>query len=121
MKYRTDSCTTLRISTMWPSRDELLRLMGMDDTQHNKASYLQDLLSTPKHQREANPDAKDMKGECTGYYYAALSMFTFTFHSATEPYYDRRRECLWYLGWRVGRSINCAIPSDETRGQNNPN
>jgi hypothetical protein len=32
---------------MWPSREELLQLMGMDDTQSRDASYLQDLLSTP--------------------------------------------------------------------------
>ena len=102
------------------SRDETVRLMVMNDTQWKEASYLQDLLSTLK-QREANLDAKDVKGERTGYFYAALAMFTFTFHSTTEPYYDKKRKCLWHLGWRVGRSIDCVISSGKTRGQNNPN
>jgi hypothetical protein len=86
---------------MWPERKELLRLMGMDDTQWRDASYLEDLLSTLKEQRESNIDAKDIKGERTGYFYAALSMFRYTFRTPIGPYYDEKRKSLWYLGWNV--------------------
>jgi hypothetical protein len=85
----------------WPSREETIRQMGLDDTQWQEASELQDLLSTLADQRGLNPDAKDMKGRLNGYLFASRSMFHFTFHTVKEPYYDRRRKCLWYLGWRV--------------------
>ena len=67
---------------MWPSREELLQLMGMDDTQWKDALCLQDLLSTLRQQRERNIDAK---GRRTGYFYAARSMFRYTFRTATRP------------------------------------
>jgi hypothetical protein len=47
-------------------------------------------------------DAKDIKGERTGYFYAARSMFRYTFWTATGPFYDAKRKTLWYLGWKVG-------------------
>lgn len=108
-----DSITALVLlsieSTMgWPSREELIRLMGLDDTQSKDGSYIQDLLATLRHQRESNPDEENVKGERTGFYYASLQMYEWTFRTITEPYYDRRRKCLWYLGWRVCSSINCA-------------
>jgi hypothetical protein len=83
--------------------------MGMDDTQWRDASYLQDLLSTLQAQREHDIDAKDIKGERTGYFYAALSMFRFTFRTATGPFYDRKRKSLWYLGWKVSLQT-CNFP-----------
>ncbi|PMD35108.1 hypothetical protein L207DRAFT_131855 [Hyaloscypha variabilis F] len=85
---------------VWPPREDIVRQMGLKDTQWKAASELQDLLSTLKRQRELNPDAKDVKGEHSGYSFASQSMFRYTFHTATEPFYDRRRKCLWYLGWR---------------------
>lgn len=89
----------------WPSREEVIRQMGLDDTQWKEASFLQDMLSTLQHQRESNPDPKSVKGERTGYTFASHSMYRHTFHTVTEPYYDRRRKCLWYLGWRVRHPI----------------
>ena len=86
---------------MWPSREELTQLMGMDDTQWRDASYLQDLLSTLQQQRECDIDAEDVKGRRTGYFYAARSMFRFTFRTTTGPFYDAKRKSLWYLGWKV--------------------
>jgi hypothetical protein len=86
---------------MWPSREELLQLMGMDDTQWRDALCLQDLLSTLRQQRERNIDAKDTKGRRTGYFYAARSMFRYTFWTTTRPFYDAERKSLWYLGWKV--------------------
>jgi hypothetical protein len=86
---------------MCPSREELLQLMGMDDTQWKDASYLQDLLSTLQQQRESNINAKDVKGERTGYFYAARSMFRYTFRTPIGPFYDAKRKSLWHLGWRV--------------------
>jgi hypothetical protein len=88
-------------SIMWPSREELLQLMGMDDTQWRDALCLQDLLSTLRQQRERNIDAKDVKGRRTGYFYAARSMFRYTFWTTTRPFYDAKRKSLWYLGWKV--------------------
>jgi hypothetical protein len=84
---------------MWPSRKELLRLMGMDDTQWKDASYLQDLLSTLQEQREHDINEK---GKRTGYFFAARSMFRYTFHTPVGPFYDAERKSLWYLGWKVG-------------------
>ncbi|KAE9365697.1 hypothetical protein N431DRAFT_351296 [Stipitochalara longipes BDJ] len=84
----------------WPSREETIRLMGIDDTQSQDGSHLRYMLSLLRQQRESNPDEKDVKGERTGFYYASLQMFEYTFHTITEPFYDRRRKCLWYLGWR---------------------
>jgi phosphoribosyl-AMP cyclohydrolase len=92
----------------WPSRADTIRQMGLDDTQWKEASELQDMLSTLKHQRESNPDVKDVKGELTGFSFASRSMFRYTFHTVTEPYYDRRRKCLWYLGRRVSFAIDCS-------------
>jgi hypothetical protein len=46
-------------------------------------------------------DEKDIKGECTGYFYAARSMFRYTFQTAVGPFYDPKRKTLWYLGWKV--------------------
>ena len=46
-------------------------------------------------------DEKDIKGECTGYFYAARSMFRYTFRTAVGPFYDAKRKTLWYLGWKV--------------------
>jgi hypothetical protein len=86
---------------MWPSRKDLLQLMGMDDTQWRDALYLEDLLSTLQQQRERDIDAKDIKGERTGYFYAARSMFRYTFRTAIGPFYDSKRKSLWYLGWKV--------------------
>jgi hypothetical protein len=86
---------------MWPSREELIQLMGMDDTQSKDASYLQYLLSTLRQQRESDIDAKDVKGRRTGYFYAARSMFLFTFRTSIGPFYDTKRKSLWYLGWKV--------------------
>ena len=94
---------------MWPSRKELLQLMGMDDTQWRDASYLQDLLSTLQEQRESNINAKDVKGERTGYFYAAISMFRYTFRTPIGPFYDAKRKSLWYLGWKVSRQT-CNYP-----------
>ncbi len=94
----------------WPSREDLIREMGMDDTNSQDASYLQDMLATLRWQRESNPDEKDVEGERTGFSHAFISMYRYTFHTFTEPYYDRRRKCLWYLGWRVSRRINwCSV------------
>ena len=75
--------------------------MGMDDTQWRDASYLQDLLSTLQEQRECDVDAKDVKGRRTGYFYAARSMFRYTFRTSIGPFYDAERKCLWHLGWKV--------------------
>jgi hypothetical protein len=86
---------------MWPSRKDLLQLMGMDDTQWRDALYLEDLLSTLQQQRERDIDAKDIKGERTGYYYAAHTMFLYTFRTTIGPFYDAKRKSLWYLGWKV--------------------
>jgi hypothetical protein len=82
-------------------REELLRLMGLDDSQWREASCLQDLLSTLKQQRESDVDAKDVKGRRTCYYYAALSMFRYTFGTIIDPFYDVEQKSLWYLGWKV--------------------
>jgi hypothetical protein len=79
---------------MWASCKELLQLMGMDDTQWRDASYLQDLLSTLQQQRERDVDAEDIKGRRIGYFYAARSMFRFTFRTTTGPLYDAKRKCL---------------------------
>ena len=46
-------------------------------------------------------DAKDIKGERTGYFYVARSMFRYTFQTAVGPFYDPKRKTLWYLGWKV--------------------
>jgi len=93
----------------WPSREDVIRQMGLDTTQWRAASELQDLLSTLEHQQGIDPDAKDVKGELSGFSFASRSMFRYTFHTVTEPFYDRRRKCLWYLGWRVSPLINfCA-------------
>jgi hypothetical protein len=35
-------------------------------------------------------DAKDIKGERTGYFYAARSMFRYTFRTAIGPFYDAK-------------------------------
>lgn len=82
-------------------REELLRLMGLDDSQYQEASCLQYLLSTLKQQREEDIDEEDVKGRRTGYFYAAHSMFRFTFGTAMRPFYDTKRKNLWYLGWKV--------------------
>jgi hypothetical protein len=75
--------------------------MGMDDTQWRDALYLQDLLSTLREQREHDINVKDIKGERTGYSYAARSMFRYTFRTLIRPFYDAKRKSLWYLGWKV--------------------
>jgi len=93
--------TTLKSPLMGVPREELLQLMGMDDSQWKDASCLQDLLSTLKQQRESDVDAKDVKGRRTGYFYAARSMFRYTFGTTSKPFYDIKRKCLWYLGWKV--------------------
>ena len=94
---------------MWPSRKELLQLMGMDDTQWRDASYLQDLLLTLQQQRESDINAKDVKGERTGYFYAAQSMFRYTFRTPIGPFYDAKRKSLWHLGWKVNLQT-CSCP-----------
>jgi hypothetical protein len=39
-------------------------------------------------------DAKDIKGERTGYFYAARSMFRYTFQTTIGPFYDAKRKTL---------------------------
>src|SRR4051794_23127748 len=86
---------------MRPSREEIFQLMGMDDAQWRDALYLRFMLSTLHEQREIDINAKDIKEERTGYFYAARSMFRYTFQTAIGPFYDAKRKCLWHLGWKV--------------------
>ncbi|KAF4630896.1 hypothetical protein G7Y89_g7231 [Cudoniella acicularis] len=90
---------------MPPSHSELIRLMGMNDTQWRDASYLHDLLSTLHDQRESNIDAPDRKDRPTGYFYAARSMFIYTFRTPIGPYHDEKRKSLWYLGWKGPKEL----------------
>ncbi|KAF8857162.1 hypothetical protein BDZ45DRAFT_674961 [Acephala macrosclerotiorum] len=78
---------------MWPSRAELTKLMGMDDSQWESASYLEDLLEMLHQQREENVNSK--RG---AYVFAARSMYRWTFRVTNGPSYDSKRKCLWYLG-----------------------
>ena len=71
--------------------------LGMDDTQWRDALYLRDLLSSLQQQREYDIDEKD-KERRTGYYYAAQSMFLYTFQGTIGSFYDAKRKILWYLG-----------------------
>jgi catabolite regulation protein CreA len=86
---------------MWYPREELLQLMGMDDTQWRDALYLRDMLLSLQQQREYDIDEKNTNERRTGYYYAAQSMFLFTFQGTIGSFYDAKRKTLWYLGWRV--------------------
>ena len=95
----------------WPSREDVIRQMGFDTAQWRAASELQDLLSTLENQQRMDPDAKDVKGDTSAYSFASQSMFRYTFHTVKEPFYDRRRKCLWYLGWRVSSLISFELPS----------
>ena len=82
---------------MWPSRAELTKLMGMDDSQWQSASYLEDLLEMLHQQREENVNSK--RG---AYVFAARSMYRWAFCVTSGPSYDSKRKCLWYLGQKVG-------------------
>jgi len=102
----------------WPTREETIRLMGIDDTQSQNGSQLRHMLSTLRQQRESNPDEN---GRRTGFYYASLQMYEYTFHTITEPFYDRRRKCLWYLGWRVSNPRQLRVASNSARAQKSQN
>ena len=82
---------------MGPSRAELTKLMGMDDSQWESASYLEDLLEMLHQQREENVNSK--RG---AYVFAARSMYRWAFHVTSGLSYDSKRKCLWYLGQKVG-------------------
>jgi hypothetical protein len=81
---------------MWPSRAELTKLMGMDNSQWESASYLEDLLEMLHQQREENINSK--RG---AYVFAARSMYRWTFRVTSGPSYDPKRKCLW-VSWAEG-------------------
>lgn len=70
--------------------------MGIDDSQWESARQLQDLLQALHQQREKNITAK--RGD---YQYAAHKMFFWTFYASWGACYDRKRKCMWCLGWKV--------------------
>ncbi|KAJ8067391.1 hypothetical protein OCU04_004743 [Sclerotinia nivalis] len=76
----------------WPSRRELRREMGLNDTDWKQATFLASMLSNLIFQRKIGIDMKHALYRC-----AAETIFKYVFRTTDDHWYDATRKTMWCL------------------------